>query len=75
MQDPLSEVCRAQQCQRVDLPSAFEVRHALLVAFAAALEALSVERSVESRASYGGTAPAQVREQVARWRKALGEGV
>jgi argininosuccinate lyase len=42
---------------------------------AAALEALSVERSVESRASYGGTAPEQVREQVARWRKALGEGV
>ena len=30
----------------------------------AALEALSVERSVESRASYGGTAPVRVREQV-----------
>jgi argininosuccinate lyase len=42
---------------------------------AAALEALSVERSVESRASYGGTAPVRVREQVARWRKALGEGI
>jgi argininosuccinate lyase len=39
----------------------------------AALEALSVERSVESRASYGGTAPVRVREQVARWRKQLGE--
>ncbi len=39
----------------------------------AALEALSVERSVESRASYGGTAPMRVREQVARWRKQLGE--
>jgi argininosuccinate lyase len=39
----------------------------------AALEALSVERSVESRASYGGTAPARVREQVARWREQLGE--
>jgi argininosuccinate lyase len=38
----------------------------------AALDALSVERSVESRASYGGTAPARVREQVARWREALG---
>ncbi len=40
---------------------------------AAALAALSVERSVESRASYGGTAPERVREQAARWRKALGE--
>jgi argininosuccinate lyase len=39
----------------------------------AALEALSVERSVESRASYGGTAPVRVREQVARWRQQLGE--
>ncbi|HWA21502.1 MAG TPA: argininosuccinate lyase [Caulobacterales bacterium] len=39
----------------------------------AALEALSVERSVESRASFGGTAPVRVREQVARWRKQLGE--
>jgi argininosuccinate lyase len=38
----------------------------------AALDALSVEHSVESRASYGGTAPARVREQVARWREALG---
>jgi argininosuccinate lyase len=29
---------------------------------------LSVENSVESRDSYGGTAPQRVREQVARWR-------
>lgn len=32
---------------------------------------LSVEDSVASRLSYGGTAPERVREQVARWRKAL----
>lgn len=32
---------------------------------------LTVEQSVQSRASYGGTAPDQVREQIARWLKAL----
>ncbi len=32
---------------------------------------LSVEASVESRRSYGGTAPERVREQIARWRKRL----
>ncbi|MBP7003328.1 argininosuccinate lyase [Amaricoccus sp.] len=35
-------------------------------------EVLGVDNSVASRASYGGTAPAQVRAQVARWREALG---
>ena len=34
--------------------------------------ALSVDASVASRASYGGTAPERVREQVAAARKALG---
>ncbi len=33
---------------------------------------LGVDNSVASRTSYGGTAPARVREQVARWREALG---
>ena len=33
---------------------------------------LGVENSVASRTSYGGTAPSRVREQVARWRAALG---
>jgi len=33
---------------------------------------LGVENSVASRTSYGGTAPAQVRAQAARWREALG---
>jgi argininosuccinate lyase len=35
-------------------------------------EVLGVEDSVASRASYGGTAPVRVREQVRRWREALG---
>lgn len=33
----------------------------------AALDALSVERALESRASTGGTAPKRVREQIDRW--------
>jgi argininosuccinate lyase len=33
---------------------------------------LTVEASVASRMSYGGTAPARVRAQVARWREVLG---
>jgi argininosuccinate lyase len=33
---------------------------------------LGVDNSVASRTSYGGTAPAQVREQVARWKAVLG---
>ncbi len=33
---------------------------------------LGVENSVRSRMSYGGTAPGRVREQVARWKAALG---
>jgi argininosuccinate lyase len=33
---------------------------------------LTVENSVASRTSYGGTAPAQVRAQIARWREDLG---
>ncbi|MEO0981899.1 MAG: argininosuccinate lyase [Pseudomonadota bacterium] len=35
-------------------------------------EVLTVERSVRSRSSYGGTAPERVRDQVARWRAELG---
>jgi argininosuccinate lyase len=34
---------------------------------------LTVERSVESRGSYGGTAPKNVRAQAQRWLKALGK--
>jgi len=35
-------------------------------------DVLGVENSVRSRTSYGGTAPDQVRAQIARWRKKLG---
>jgi len=35
----------------------------------AARAALTVEKSVESRDSYGGTAPERVREQIARWKE------
>ena len=35
---------------------------------------LGVENSVRSRTSYGGTAPDQVRAQIARWREIFGEG-
>jgi argininosuccinate lyase len=38
----------------------------------AVFDVLTVEASVASRTSYGGTAPAQVRAQVALWREALG---
>ena len=36
---------------------------------------LGVERSVKSRTSYGGTAPANVRRQAGAWLKRLGSGV
>ena len=35
-------------------------------------DVLGVHNSVASRMSYGGTAPARVREQVARWKEILG---
>ncbi|MCB1349568.1 MAG: argininosuccinate lyase, partial [Maritimibacter sp.] len=35
-------------------------------------DVLTVEASVASRQSYGGTAPVRVREQIARWRGQLG---
>jgi argininosuccinate lyase len=34
---------------------------------AAALAALTIDASVASRTSYGGTAPVRVREEIARW--------
>jgi argininosuccinate lyase len=37
----------------------------------AVYDVLGVRNSVDSRASYGGTAPAQVRAQIARWRRKL----
>ena len=37
-----------------------------------AFDVLGVERSVKSRTSYGGTAPANVRRQAKAWLKRLG---
>jgi len=39
----------------------------------AVFDVLGPERSTASRTSYGGTAPARVREQIARWRAALAQ--
>jgi argininosuccinate lyase len=36
-------------------------------------DVLSVEASVNSRISYGGTAPVRVREQIARWKEQLAQ--
>ncbi len=38
-------------------------------------DVLGVHNSVASRTSYGGTAPSEVRKQVARWKEVLAEGV
>jgi len=38
----------------------------------AVMDVLSVESSARSRTSYGGTAPDRVREQIKRWRVAIG---
>jgi argininosuccinate lyase len=38
---------------------------------AGVFDVLTVDASVQSRASYGGTAPAQVRAQIARWKEKL----
>jgi argininosuccinate lyase len=35
---------------------------------------LGVDRSVKSRTSYGGTAPANVRQQARAWLRRLGQG-
>jgi argininosuccinate lyase len=37
----------------------------------AVFDVLGVENSVASRTSYGGTAPSEVRKQVARWKETL----
>jgi argininosuccinate lyase len=39
-----------------------------------AFEVLGVDRSVKSRTSYGGTAPANVRSQARAWLRRLGAG-
>ena len=39
----------------------------------AVFDVLPVERSVESRTSHGGTAPANVRREATKWLKKLGK--
>ena len=58
-------------CDLPDLPlDAMQAVHQDITE--AVFDVLSVENSVASRTSYGGTAPAQVREQIARWKDILG---
>ncbi len=58
-------------CDLPDLPlDAMQAAHAGITE--AVYGVLGVDNSVASRTSYGGTAPDQVRAQIARWREALG---
>ncbi|SDL20227.1 argininosuccinate lyase [Paracoccus chinensis] len=67
-------VARAE-ARGVDLPElTLEEMQAVNPAITSAVfDVLGVHNSVASRQSYGGTAPDQVRSQVARWRKAMKE--
>lgn len=67
-------VARAE-ARGVDLPElTLEEMQAVNPAITSAVfDVLGVHNSVASRQSYGGTAPDQVRSQVARWRKAMEE--
>ena len=63
---------RADQlgCDLPELPlSELQALHPAITA--AVYDVLTPERSVASRTSYGGTAPAQVRKQVDRWKELL----
>ena len=67
----LVALAEAQGCDLADLPLA-EMREVHPGIGEAVFDVLGVHNSVASRTSYGGTAPARVREQVARWRQLLG---
>ena len=58
-------------CDLADLPLA-EMQGVNGEITAGVFDVLTVEASVASRQSYGGTAPVRVREQIARWRGLLG---
>ncbi|MBL4812661.1 MAG: argininosuccinate lyase [Rhodobacteraceae bacterium] len=67
----LVAVAEAQGCDLPDLSLAqMQEAHAAITDGVFAV--LGVENSVASRMSYGGTAPTRVREQIAKWREALG---
>jgi argininosuccinate lyase len=64
-------LAEAEGCELVELP--LDKLQAIEPGLTAAVhDVLSVEASVASRASYGGTAPVRVREQARRWREELG---
>lgn len=66
----LVRAAEARGCDLPDLPlEAMQAVHGGITA--EVFSVLGVENSVRSRISYGGTAPERVREQIARWRKAL----
>jgi len=62
------------EAQGVDLPDLklAEMQAVNPAITAGVFEVLGVHNSVASRQSYGGTAPDQVRAQIARWKERLG---
>ena len=66
----LVAMAEAQACDLPDL-SLIQMKSVHVHINAEVFEVLGVENSVASRMSYGGTAPAQVRAQIARWEAAL----
>jgi len=64
-------VAEAQGCDLPDLTlDQMQAAHAGITE--GVFDVLGVDNSVNSRMSYGGTAPAQVRAQIARWKEVLG---
>jgi argininosuccinate lyase len=67
----LVKAAEERGCDLADLP--LEAMHAVHGGINAEVyEVLGVDNSVASRQSYGGTAPEQVRAQIARWKARLG---
>ena len=66
----LVAMAEAKGCDLPDL-SLVQMKSVHVHINAEVFEVLGVENSVASRVSYGGTAPAQVRAQIARWEAAL----
>jgi argininosuccinate lyase len=67
----LVAMAEARGCDLPDLPlKDMQSVHAQISADV--FDVLGVQNSVNSRTSFGGTAPKQVRAQVARWKKVLG---
>jgi argininosuccinate lyase len=67
----LVALAEARGCDLADLPlDAMQAVHPAITS--GVYSVLGVENSVASRTSYGGTAPAQVRAQIARWKEILG---